>query len=203
MDINVINNVPNINVTVNQNDDGSLAIIVKEKGKPLSEYKPGETAVIGNREYIILDCLDNYTKVISKDFLYSSSFGDNNDWRKSKIREKLNGKVYKELASIVGKDNIITMTRDLTAMDGSGSYGTCEDKISLLTFDEYRKYHEILGIEINYPDWWYLITPASMRKNYARGVCYVNSSGVPFWGVCDYSVGVRPFCILKSSVLTS
>ena len=168
----------------------------------LRTLKAGAEFKLGDDVYIVLEQDGDNTKIISKDFLYTMAFGESNDWRESDIREKLNGEHYGRISSIVGKENIVPMTRDLVAMDGSGSYGTCEDNISLLTFDEYRKYHEILGIEdVEYPDWWYLITAASMRKDYARGVCCVGSGGVPNWYGCDWSYGVRPFCILKSSVL--
>lgn len=167
----------------------------------LGMLKVGGEFMLGDDVYIVLEHDGDNTKIISKDFLYLILFGESNDWREVELREVLNGEHYDKIAAIVGKENIVPMTRDLTAMDGSGSYGTCEDKISMLTFDEYRKYHSILGIEVDYPDWWWLLNPASMRKDYARGVCHVNFGGVPGWGDCGWAGGVRPFCILKSSVL--
>ena len=167
----------------------------------LRTLKAGAEFKLGDDVYIVLEQDGDNTKIISKDFLYTMAFGESNDWRESNIREKLNSEHYGRISAIVGKENIVPMTRDLSAMDGSGSYGTCEDNISMLTFDEYRKYHSILGIEVDYPDWWWLLNPASMRKDYARVVCFVCSNGVPDWNVCVWSCGVRPFCILKSSVL--
>lgn len=167
----------------------------------LRTLAPGAEFKLGEDVYIVLEQDGENTKIISKDFLYTMQFGDNNDWRESGVRGKMNGEHYGKIAAIVGKENIVPMTRELSAMDGSGSYGTCEDNVSILTFDEYRKYHPILGIEVEYPDWWYLLNPASMRKDYARRVCFVHSLGVPLWLDCDWTYGVRPFCILKSSVL--
>ena len=168
----------------------------------LGTLKVGGEFKLGDDVYIVLEQDGDNTKIISKDFLYTMAFGESNDWRESDIREKLNGEHYGRISAIVGKENIVPMTRDLAAMDGSGGYGTCEDNISMLTFDEYRKYHEILGVDdVEYSDWWYLITPASMRKDYARSVCCVRSGGVPDWSDCGWTCGVRPFCILKSSVL--
>ena len=40
---------------------------------------------------------------------------------------------------VVGKDNIIQHKVDLTADDGRTDYGVCDDYISLLTCDMYRK----------------------------------------------------------------
>ena len=167
----------------------------------LGTLKVGGEFKLGDDVYIVLEHDGDNTKIISKDFLYSMIFGESNDWREAELREVLNGEYYDRIAAIVGNENIVPMTRDLTAMDGSGSYGTCEDNISMLTFDEYRKYHSILGIEVDYPNRWWLLNPASMRKDYARRVCDVNSYGVPGWDGCGWAYGVRPFCILKSSVL--
>ena len=101
-------------------------------------------------------------------------------------------------------NNIKLMKRDLLSMDGLDDYGECEDKISLLTMDEYRKYHKILGVNKKYNDWWWTITPASTPQNgYSRGVCCVDSSGVLYWCGCGYCFGVRPFLTLDSSVLVS
>lgn len=168
----------------------------------LGTLKPGAEFKLGDEVFIVLEQDGNNTAVIAKEFPFSMKFGDNNDWRESEIRDELNEEYYYKIANLVGERNIIPMTRDLSAMDGSGSYGTCEDKISLLTFDEYRKYHEILGVDdVEYPDWWYLITAATMRKDYARRVCFVFSCGVPYWNDCGCSRGVRPFLTLESSVL--
>ena len=184
--------------------DMDAEILKKMLGIPavaLGTLKVGGEFKLGDDVYIVLEHDGDNTKIISKDFLYSMIFGESNDWREAELREVLNGKYYDRIAAIVGNENIVPMTRDLTAMDGSGSYGTCEDNISMLTFDEYRKYHSILGIEVDYPNRWWLLNPASMRKDYARNVCCVNSSGVPDWYGCGWSCGVCPFCILKSSVL--
>ena len=184
--------------------DMDAEILKKMLGIPavaLGTLKVGGEFKLGDDVYIVLEHDGDNTKIISKDFLYSMIFGESNDWREAELREVLNGEYYDRIAAIVGNENIVPMTRDLTAIDGSGSYGTCEDNISMLTFDEYRKYHSILGIEVDYPDRWWLLNPASMRKNYARRVCFVCSGGVPSWGGCVWARGVRPFCILKSSVL--
>ena len=82
-----------------------------------------------------------------------------------------------------------------------GDYGTCTDKVSLLTSAEYAKYHKILGLKPNYPDWWWLITPASTPSNdYSRYVCIVYSYGILDWRGSGYSDGVRPFLTLESSI---
>jgi hypothetical protein len=168
----------------------------------LSTLKVGEHFKIGDREFMVLEQTVNATKVIAADFHMSMKFGDSNDWKESDIRRKLNGDYLKELAAIVGSDSILGFRRDLTSLDGLDDYGYCDDKISLLSAAEYAKYHKILGVNEQYSDWWYLITPYSTPSNdYARGVCCVISSGTLNWYDCGYCYGVRPFLTLDSSIL--
>ncbi len=168
----------------------------------LSTLKPKDVFKIGDEEFIVLEHTDAGTKVISKKFAYSDmKFGDCADWKQSPVRTLLNGEYYNKVSKLIGANNIIPMERDLTSLDGLDDYGVCTDKITLLSASEYAKYHKILGLKSNYPDWWWTITPASTpSNNYARNVCYVNSDGILSWGDCDYCSGVRPFLTLDSSV---
>lgn len=168
----------------------------------LSTLKPKDEFKIGDEVFIVLEQSDKGTKVISKEFAYTDkAFGDCSDWKKSPIRSLLNGEYYNKIAKLVGESNIIPMERDLTSLDGLDDYGICTDKISLLSASEYAKYHKILGLKSNYPNWWWTITPASTPSNdYSRCVCYVYSSGVLNWIVCGYCCGVRPFLTLNSSM---
>ena len=170
----------------------------------LKTLRVGQHFRIGNREFMVLEQTTNATKVIAADFHMKMDFGNDNDWRESKIRKKLNGDYLKELSDYVGSDNILGFRRDLTSLDGLDDYGYCDDKISLLSAEEYAKYHKILGVNEEYPDWWYLITPYSTPSNdYSRLVCFVRSNGTLDWGGCDYCDGVRPFLTLESSILVS
>ena len=177
---------------------------VRDGGKvELGSLNVGDRFMIGDDRFIVLEHTDNGTKVISESFIYTSmKFGDSSDWKQSKIRSKLNDAYYKRLVKVVGSDSIIPMKRNLTSLDGLDDYGMCEDNVSMLTAGEYAKYHKTLGLKSNYPAWWWTITPASTPSNdYSRGVCCVCSRGVLCWGDCDCENGVRPFCILKSSLL--
>lgn len=168
----------------------------------LSTLKPKDVFKIGDEEFIVLEQTESGTRVISKQFAYSNKkFGDCADWRQSPIRTLLNGEYYNKISKLVGTNNIIPMERDLTSLDGLDDYGTCTDKITLLSASEYAKYHRILGLKLSYIDWWWTITPASTpSNNYSRGVCGVGSYGVLGWGVCGFCGGVRPFLTLDSSI---
>lgn len=203
MDIKVNNNIAGIDVIVHHDtEDDTLRISLVEKGKKvLGKVKCGETVTIGGREYIVLDHGKDTTAIITKDFAETMVFGDNGDYRTSKVRDYCNGKFYKELAAAVGKENIVQHTIDLTADDGTGAGITCKDYVSILTTAQYRRFRRYLPA---YGKWWWTATRVNADdKDYVRGVCYVDSSGVLDWIGSDYSCGVRPFCILNSSVSVS
>lgn len=201
MKINVINNVPNIKVTVNQSEKGFAILVAEENKKKLGDMKPGSVVKLGEREYIVLGHGTETTAVITKEFATEMAFGSNNDYRKSDVRSYCNSKFYKELAKAVGAENIVQHTVKLTADDGTNKGVICKDNVSILTTELYRRYREYLPA---YGNWWWTATPVnSDDSDYARGVCCVNSGGVLSWDSCDCCGGVRPFCILNSSILIS
>ena len=202
MEIKVINNVPNIKVTVNRSDDGSLAMLLTEDNKTtLGSAKPGSVVKLGNREYIVLGHGTETTAIIAKDFVKEMRFGDTGDYATSNVREYCNGEFLNELAAVVGMENIVEHTVNLVADDGTGKGKNCKDKVSILTTENYRRYREFLKA---YGDWWWTATRVTYDdEDYARHVCIVRSDGILGWGGCDLCCGVRPFCILNSSVLIS
>lgn len=202
MEIKVINNIPNVKVTVNQSEDGIFAIQLDEDNKiTLGSVKPGSVVKIGNREYIVLGHGAETTAIVAKDFVKEMRFGDTGDYVTSDVREFCNGEFLNELVAAVGVDNIVEHIVKLIADDGTGKGKTCKDKVSILTAENYRRYREFLKA---YGDWWWTATRVTYdNEDYARYVCYVNSGGILVWYGCDCCGGVRPFCILNSSVLIS
>lgn len=135
--------------------------------------------------------------MLADEIIYNMEFGDNNDWRESPIREKLNEELYQKVIVDLGLDTLVTIHTDLFSHDGLKDYGKCEDNISLLTYDLYRNNREnIKGID----EWWWTCTPDSTPLgNNSHCVQYVFSGGGAGCGVCDWNDGgVRPFFILKS-----
>lgn len=125
-----------------------------------------------------------------------------NDWKSSDLRNYLNTDFYKKLVEEIGADNIITFERDLLSLDGQTEYGTCEDKVSLLNVDEYRKYRRLIPNTDDY--WWWTITSDSAKCNDdSRYVTVVSSSGYFDRRLCNCDFGVRPFCIFSSSIFES
>lgn len=193
--------IENGKVTIDLKPDQLTALTCSNKVE-LSTLKPRDEFRLGDEIFIVLEQTENGTRVIAKEFAYCDvKFGDNSDWKVSPIREALNDEYWKKIADIVGKKNILKMYRDLTSLDGLDDYGTCADWVSLLTSAEYVKYHKILGLRPNYPNWWWLITPTSTPSNdYVRSVCHVFADGIINWCDCEVSCGVRPFLTLESSI---
>ena len=124
-----------------------------------------------------------------------------NDWKRSDLREYLNNDYLAKLEANVGKDNILPFKRDLLSLDGQTEYGTCEDKVSLLTVDEYRKYRALLP---NTGKWWWLITPDSTAcNNDSIWEAVVSPRGNVYNRIYVINVGVRPFCIFSSAIFES
>ena len=124
-----------------------------------------------------------------------------NDWKRSDLREYLNGDYLAKLEANIGADNIMPFQRDLLSLDGQTECGTCEDKVSLLTLDEYRKYRQALP---NTGDWWWLITPDSTACNDdSTWVVVVSPHGLIFRNDCFNHRGVRPVCIFSSAIFAS
>lgn len=172
--------------------------IIADKQKTLGEIKPGSIVKIGNREYIVLGHGTETTAVITKDIVKNMWFGKTGDYSKSYVREFCNGDFYKELAKAVGKSNIVPHRVNLTCDDGSNKGATCKDNVSIITAENYRRYREYIPA-LGKP-YWTATGVTTLNKDFARRVCYVLSPGILSWDGCGYSSGVRPFCILKSSI---
>lgn len=202
MKIEVQNNIPGVKVSVNQNADGSFAILLAQMtGKTIGSVKPGDTVTLGEREYIVLGHAQETTAIIAKKPTKSMAFGKDGDYAKSDVRAYCNGDFYKELCKAVGKRNIIPHTVNLVSDDGSNKGATVKDNISILTCNLYRRYREFLPAIGS--TCWTATRVTTLDKDYARCVCVVGSFGVLGWGGSGCSSGVRPFCILNSSVLVS
>lgn len=202
MKIEVQNNVPGIKVSVNQNKDGSLEILLAEmEGKTLGSVKPGETVTIGEREYIVLSHENGITAVVAKKPTKFMPFGKDGNYAKSDVRAYCNGEFYEELCKAVGEYNVLPHAVNLVADDGSNKEAGVTDFVSILTCDLYRHYREFLpAIGFSY---WTATRVTTLDKDYANDVCIVNSDGVLGWSGCDCSRCVRPYCVLNSSVLVS
>lgn len=162
----------------------------------------GDTFSLAGLEWKILDITEKgyicLAEKLEDDMKFDASC---NNWESSDLRNYLNTKLFKKLADEIGEESIISFERDLLSLDGQTEYGKCEDKVSLLNLDEYRKYRSLIS-NANY--WWWLITPDSTKCNDdSKWVTVVSPSGVISNYNCNNYGGVRPFCIFSSSIFES
>lgn len=181
--------------------------------KQLYECKVGNVIVddIGNEWYVVeQDIENNRTKVWKKELIDGTYKFDNgsNDFRTSEIKNVLNdenGKILSDIYKGFGKENVLLDTVDLLSMDGLDTYGTCNCKVHLGTFDDYRKARKngMFRTENEKPFW--LDTPDSTNEGCSAScVRLVNCSGGVYYSDCSWGdCGVRPFCSLDSSICVS
>ena len=202
MKIEVQNSIPSVNVSVNQNADGSFTILLAEMAsKTIGSVKPGDTVTIGEREYIVLGHEKGITAIIAKKPTKTMAFGKDGNYAKSDVRAYCNGEFYEELCKVVGEYNVLPHTVNLVSDDGSNKGASVTDFVSIPTCDLYRRYREFLPA-IDFACWT-ATRVTTLDNDYARSVCIVDHGGILGWDDCGYFGWVRPFCILNSSVLVS
>lgn len=174
-------------------------------GVKLADFKPEETCRIGEREFIVLGDMSGGTAVALNGYVAKIRFGDNNNFadENNDIRRELL-EFQKEMEALVGADNFIKYTVDLTANDGMKDYGSVELEVSVMTADLRRKFAYTMD-KFKTEEYEWLATaystPAHKDKEW---VMCVSPSG-DFdgnHGSCDNG-GVRPFCILNSNIFVS
>lgn len=181
--------------------------------KPLYECKVGEIIVdnIGNEWYVVEQDIENMkAKVWRKELLEKTYRFDkkSNDFRNSEIKNILNdenGNILNDIYKGFGKESVLVDTVDLLSLDGLNTYGTCDYKVHLGTFDDYRKARRNgMFREENKNSFW-LDTPDSTNEGYSSScVQVVRGGGDMYCGGCDWDGrGVRPFCSLDSSICVS
>ena len=169
----------------------------------LQDLTPGDTFKIGDHEFIVLEHCGQDTAVIRKDLLSQKmAFGKNNNYNGSDVDTRCNAFAV-EIACIIGEDNVLLHTVDLTSDDGLKDYGMVERFASLLTAERYRRYVEILD---KYPIkayWWLATAYSTPRHDDEAWIKCVSPSGDIDGGNYYDDDGVRPFCILKSHIFVS
>lgn len=186
----------------------ALGILKSEEKKEkvvLSSLKPGETFMIGEHEFIVLE--QNYitTNVISKKLMAENVRfdGDTKDYNKSALKKYIDEKIKPIILENVGAGNLVEHSVPLTSIDNQNEFNDCICEVRPITFDEAREYNDLLVNEdLTYYYW--TITPWSTDE---RGFKYVIVIVSPSGGIsgngCYFSSGVRPFCILKSNIFVS
>lgn len=181
----------------------NLNEVFEQLRKKYQKPEIGKTIEVAGINWLVLDKLEKGYLVISDEFYGKSREFDTdcNNWDSSDLRQELNTELRRKIEEAVGEGGLLKFTRDLLSMDGQTEYGSCEDYVSLISVDEYRKYRKLLP---NTGEWWWTLTPDSTKCNddtsYIR---VVSPSGFIYGDDYYYSSGVRPVCIFSSSIFES
>lgn len=165
--------------------------------KPVLNIAPGQTVNYHGEPCLVLEHRKDGTMLLHLDQM-THAFGSSNNFAASSLRAHLNGPY---LASLTdgNPDEIITRTVDLTALNGSKEYGSCECKVAPLTIDELRKYHDLLPLPERF-EW--SVTPWSTPKvdEDDTWVLGLSTLGNVYGNYCNYTVGSRPAFLVPSNL---
>lgn len=164
---------------------------------PVLNIATGKTVDYHGEPCLVLEHRKDGTLMLHLDQM-THAFGSTNNFAASSLRAHLNGPYLRSLTD-GNPDEIITRTVDLTALNGSKEYGTCECKVAPLTLDELRKYHDILPLPERF-EW--SVTPWSTPKvnEDETWVMGLFTNGNVRGGGCSGSIGSRPAFLIPSSL---
>ena len=163
--------------------------------KMLSDFQAGATVKYHGEPCIVLEHRKDGTLLMVLEQI-EHTFGSDNDFAKSDLREHLNG-AYMDTLTQGNHGEILKRAIDLTAVNGSKQYGIDTCCIAPLTFDEYRKYHDI----IPKPEKWeWSVTPWStpVHGRHRQRLLLVRQWQCHY-GSCNNTYGSRPAFLLPSN----
>lgn len=171
----------------------------------LSTLNHGETFKVGEHDFIVLEQKQGQAMVISKGFMAEDVVFDGNsrNYNESSIKKLIESDIQPIIEDAIGADNLVEHEVDLTSVDMQNEFSTCKCKVRPITFNEARRYNDLL-VNKDLDDWWWTCTPWSAEERDCRySITVVSSSGGICYDYCNYDCGVRPFCILKSNIFVS
>lgn len=177
----------------------------KENKVQLSKLNPGEVFKIGEYNFVVLEHERGSTKVISKGFMAEDIIFDEStrDYSKSNLKNVIEKKIQPIIEMEVGIDNIVEHTVDLLSVDMQHEFNNYICKVRPITFDEARKYNDLLKNE-DVKRWWWTCTPwSTAKRGWKYSLAVVSASGDIDDDDCRNDSGVRPVCILKSNIFVS
>lgn len=171
----------------------------------LSELNPGDIfQTTGKRKYKVLEQCTEYTRIISLGFVKEivKFDDDTTDYNKSSLKKLCDTEILKDFEEEFGEENIETDISDLITVDGQ-KIGVVKCKVRPLTFDEARKYTELMPNDELDDSYWTCSAWSTVERGWKYALAVVSLSGdVDSYG-CYCSCGVRPVCILKSNLFVS
>lgn len=185
-----------------------VAAIEKEEQKNkvvLKDIPVGGKFDTGIGRFIVLEQKEDSTVVITEG-LYREDVkfdDDSNEYFTSDLSDLFEEEIFPEFKEEFGAENLCSATASLATVDMQNKNSILHAKVRPLTFDEARKYNELL-VNKDLPDWYWTCTAWSTEeRGWTYSVAVVSPSGDVNGSFCGGSGGVRPFCILKSNIFVS
>lgn len=163
-------------------DNGKMLII-----------NPGTNFIYHGIEFVALELEQMRLFAVSAEIVATKPFHDidckhSNNWAKSSLRKWLNSDFLFERLC---KNDLILQTSDLISDDGDNDYGKCEDYVTLLSCDQYRKYKKLMP---KYDDWVWTITPWTCNPSLAYNPCTICTLGALNYSSAYIAAGIAPAC---------
>ena len=178
-----------------------------ENKRTLAEIGIGESLKIAGIEFIKMRERDGAVEVYARRAVFNSSFGINNNYAESRIKERLEREILPLIEAEIGAENIIEQELDLRSLTGSSAYGVHKCRIAIPTFDYIRDNYKLIyedANKINYKEWAWTATPNTTTEYGETDWVVCVSPRGDFNRNCYYGhYGVRPFLILKSFIFVS
>lgn len=164
------------------------------------KLKPGMKFKYKGIDFICIDVINgNYLAITAECWCekrFNEEYKDGcNNWEKSTLRRVLNENV---LEDHFNTDHLIKQTSDLVADNGDKAYGTCEDYITLLSCEQYRKYRDYVPL---FEECMWTLTPWRCDTGNASGVRSVTPTGAISNYNAHSSHGLAPVCLFNSQAL--
>lgn len=172
--------------------------------KRLCEVGNDEVFEIAGIKFFKASDFFGQSTIVAKDSVFQSKFGKNNNFAESEILKRLQREILPELKKAVGCDRYVyDVSIKLSALDGSQEYDNVISEIGIPSLEFYQQYIEIFD-KHGLDEYWWLATPwATPKRGYDKNVLCVTPQGDIDDYYCDDGSGVRPFCILSSSIFVS
>lgn len=171
----------------------------------LSEIPVGGKFDTGIGRFIVLEQKGEKTAVITEE-LYRKDVrfdDDSNEYFTSELSDLFEEEIFPEFKEEFGAENLCDATTSLVTVDMQNKDEELHAKARPLTFEEARKYNELL-VNKDLPDWYWTCTAWSTEeRGWSYSVAVVSPSGSIGGSNFSYCNGVRPFCILKSNIFVS
>lgn len=186
-----------------------LVAAIEEEDKKnkvmLKDIPVGGKFETGIGRFIVLEQKEDSTAVITEE-LYRKKVkydNDSNKYFESKLSDLFEKEIYPEFEREFGIGRFCDAQASLATVDMQNKNSILHARVRPLTFDEARKYNELL-VNKNLPDWYWTCTAWSTEeRGWPYSVAVVSPSGNVDDGNCDGGNGVRPVCIFSFSIFES